>query len=62
MYPPPPSNGKRASEKRISLLFVESSDFFHESPDFSLSGVGRSDANLSYYKEVNINNIAIFHR
>ena len=54
--------GLLGRKNRISLLFVESSDFFHESPDFSLSGVGRSDANLSYYKEVNINNIAIFHR
>ena len=40
--------GLLGRKNRISLLFVESSDFFHESPDFSLSGVGRSDANLSY--------------
>ena len=38
---------------RISLLFVESPDFFfHESPDFPLSGVGRSaDKSSSLAKE-----------
>ena len=29
-------------KNRVSLLFVESNDFFHECTDFPLSGVGRS--------------------
>ena len=29
-------------KNRISLFFIESPDFFHGSPDFPLSGVGRS--------------------
>ena len=38
--------GLDRGKNRISLLFVESPDFYHGSPDFPLPGVGRSEFEL----------------